>query len=315
MLSQGYDKKALLNNTGIDAHRLNDPHATLSSKEELCFYQNLLDISDDPDIILKAGFNLKVSAYGMWGLALLSSPTLGKAIELGLQFIDFTYTYNDIVFFREAEFSGLRINQSVDLGRLQQAMVERDLSAIFALIRNLLQIDSPFAEIKLSWTRKEQDLLYENLFNCPIRYGHHSTEVLFNSELMDQALPQRNALTMQLCKENLEQTLPRIKAKDSTIEQVRNYLIRTPLSRANIENCAREMAISSRHLRRRMTDEGKSFQCLMDEFRQLLAEKYLTETMLNLEEIAERLGYSDAANFSHAFKRWTGQSPRQVKRK
>ena len=312
MVSQGYPRESLLQNTGIDIHRLRDPHAMLNSKEELAFYQNLLDVSQDPDIIFKAGFNLKLSAYGMWGLALLSSPTLEKAIELGLQFVDFSYTYNKITFFREPNLAGLRISKSTDLGELQQPMVERDLSAIYALMKNLLQIDSPYTEVRVTWARSSKDTLYESMLHCPIHYENDKSEVLMDASLFDQELPQSNALTMQLCKENLQQLLPGIKDKDTIVEQVHNYFIRGPLFKASIENCAKEMAMSSRHLRRLITDEGTSFQILLDEFRQVLAEKYLKETELKLDDIAERLGYSDAANFSHAFKRWTGVSPRKI---
>jgi len=311
MLNQGYNQDALLQDTGIDTQRLSDPKSTLSAKEELAFYQNLVTVSQDPHIIMKAGLNLKISAYGMWGLALLSSPTLGKAIELGIQYIDFTYTYHKINLFTEGSHAGLRISQLSDLGKLQQHMVERDLSAIFVLFQALLQETPPLDEIRLKWSGDAER--YESIFGCPVHFGQTENEVRFSAKLLAHPLPQHNALTVQLCTQQLEQIRPELHTGNSMAEQVNNYLLRTPLFRANFEDCASEQNISSRQLRRKLALEETSFQVLLDKFRHLLADKYLRKTNMTLEEIAERLGYSDAANFSHAFKRWTGISPRQSK--
>jgi AraC-like DNA-binding protein len=68
--------------------------------------------------------------------------------------------------------------------------------------------------------------------------------------------------------------------------------------------------MSVRTLRRRLREEGSSYRELLDEIRFGLARDYLTDTRLPLEEISELLGYSEPGNFSHAFRRWSGQSPR-----
>jgi AraC-like DNA-binding protein len=56
-----------------------------------------------------------------------------------------------------------------------------------------------------------------------------------------------------------------------------------------------------------------SYSQLLDDVRKTMAIRYIASTSLTTEIIAEKLGYSDAANFSHAFKRWTGQAPRQYR--
>ena len=78
-----------------------------------------------------------------------------------------------------------------------------------------------------------------------------------------------------------------------------------------MEACAKELNMSSRNLRRKLKEEGSSYKDILDEFRFALSQKYLRNTRMTLEEIADRLGYSDAANFSHAYKRWSGEAPRQ----
>ena len=310
MTTQGYNRQELLYKTGLDDARLREPKSTLSAKEELRFCQNLLHVSKDPYILLKAGFNLKISAYGMWGLALLSSPTFGKSIELGLQYVDFSYTFNKISYVHDTTHASLRITQLADLGTLQKPMVERDLSAIFVLFQALLQQDKPFTEICLAWSFNAADP-YEILFSCPVRYDCDITEVKFPVSLLTHELPQYNALTIQLCKEQLDLIRPALVESGSVIDGINGYFLRTPLIRINSDDCAKALGLSSRQLRRRVTEEGSSFQMLFDRFRRALAEKYLDKTPLSLEGIAERLGYSDAANFSHAFKRWTGMSPRK----
>jgi transcriptional regulator GlxA family with amidase domain len=66
-------------------------------------------------------------------------------------------------------------------------------------------------------------------------------------------------------------------------------------------------------LRRRLLQEGTSFRELADKLRTQLAIKYLRDTDLAVEDIAFALGFSDAANFRHAFHRWTGKWPNEFR--
>ena len=72
---------------------------------------------------------------------------------------------------------------------------------------------------------------------------------------------------------------------------------------------AEELGMYPRALRRKFEAEGTSYRDLLAEVRMRLAVEYLRKTEMTNEEIASRLGYSDAANFRHAFTRWTGKSP------
>ncbi|KZZ57116.1 hypothetical protein A3762_10370 [Oleiphilus sp. HI0125] len=310
MESKGHARSTLLSHTGIEESRLANPKETASSKEELQFYRNLLSASDDSNVLLEAGFNLNLPSYGVWGLALISSSTFGKAIELGIQFIDFTYTYNRIVLVEDNQYSGLRISQARDLGDLQMPMIERDISASFVLFRVLLQDESPVDEIRFSGPMTKPLSYYESLFSCRVLFDQPHNEILFLSEKLHKELPQHNELAMQLCMEQLEKIRPQLREEVSIADQVLAYLSSTPLYRADMEECAASLTMSSRTLRRKLTNEGESYQSILDTFRSELAAKYLNSTNMTLEEISERLGYSDAANFSHAFKRWHGYSPK-----
>jgi AraC-like DNA-binding protein len=66
---------------------------------------------------------------------------------------------------------------------------------------------------------------------------------------------------------------------------------------------------STRSLYRRLAESGVAFQSLLDEVRCSMAQEFLSLTPLPIEEIAHRTGFSDAASFRKAFKRWTGQPP------
>jgi transcriptional regulator GlxA family with amidase domain len=50
-----------------------------------------------------------------------------------------------------------------------------------------------------------------------------------------------------------------------------------------------------------------------EHLRTQLALKYLRDTDLSVEDIAFALGFSDAANFRHAFRRWTDKSPNEFR--
>ncbi|MET0284390.1 MAG: AraC family transcriptional regulator ligand-binding domain-containing protein [Polyangiales bacterium] len=80
---------------------------------------------------------------------------------------------------------------------------------------------------------------------------------------------------------------------------------------ANVRRVASKLSLSSRTLQRKLAQEGISFQQVLDDVRRQLASHYLQELGLTPDEVATRLGYSEARAFFRAYKRWTGETPKR----
>ena len=85
-----------------------------------------------------------------------------------------------------------------------------------------------------------------------------------------------------------------------------------PHGKARGPEIARRLGLSHRTLARRLADEGVSFSQVLDALKLDLAKRYLREG-LSISRIAWLLGYREVSAFTHAFKRWTGQSPKQLR--
>jgi AraC-like DNA-binding protein len=75
----------------------------------------------------------------------------------------------------------------------------------------------------------------------------------------------------------------------------------------------RRLGISERTLRRRLKSVGTSYNGILKEMRAAAAKDLLQNKMVTVDRVAAQLGYSESANFRHAFKRWTGQSPQSYR--
>ena len=114
-----------------------------------------------------------------------------------------------------------------------------------------------------------------------------------------------HAMALEMC----EQLLDEVNRAGGVAADIRRLLIEQPGRYPSIETIASQLNMHSRALRRRLEAEGTSYRELLAEVRMRLAIEYLRKTQMTNEEIASRLGYSEAANFRHAFTRWTGKSP------
>lgn len=81
-----------------------------------------------------------------------------------------------------------------------------------------------------------------------------------------------------------------------------------------IDHVARALGVSRQTLYRRLKGEGVTFEALLDGVRKRLALRFVREQGMSVKEAAWRLGFSDPAAFSRAFKRWTGSSPGAMRR-
>ncbi|HEC27060.1 MAG TPA: AraC family transcriptional regulator [Gammaproteobacteria bacterium] len=71
---------------------------------------------------------------------------------------------------------------------------------------------------------------------------------------------------------------------------------------------------SKRSLQRKLHEKGTTFKTILTEVREDLALKYIHDRKLTLTEISFMLGFSEMSSFSRAFKRWTGESPKEFRK-
>ena len=77
---------------------------------------------------------------------------------------------------------------------------------------------------------------------------------------------------------------------------------------------AEAIGMSVRTLQRRLNESGFSYSRLIEQERLRTAVRLLADPKIKVTRVAIELGYTDLANFTHAFRRWMGVSPSQFRR-
>jgi AraC-like DNA-binding protein len=82
-----------------------------------------------------------------------------------------------------------------------------------------------------------------------------------------------------------------------------------PHGRARAGEVARAIGMSQRSMARRLAGEALTFAEILDAMRADLAVHHLNDTALPISQVAWLLGFQEVSALTHAFKRWTGQTP------
>jgi AraC-like DNA-binding protein len=86
-----------------------------------------------------------------------------------------------------------------------------------------------------------------------------------------------------------------------------------PHGEAQSAEIARRLGVSARTFARKLAAEGVTFSDVLESLKSHLARRYLDDESLSISQIAWLLGYQEVSAFTHAFKRWTGQTPREAR--
>jgi AraC-like DNA-binding protein len=103
---------------------------------------------------------------------------------------------------------------------------------------------------------------------------------------------------------------------EAVIQRVRRHLVAAlheTGAEATLSAVATKLHMSVRSLQRRLSDEGSTFDDVLEDTRRDLALRYLSDSKIAIAEVAYLLGYSEPSAFHRAFKRWTGKTPAQAR--
>lgn len=306
----GLTLRQCLRDTGIDPATLAEPDSEVASWQELRLIRNLVKgISSTGPLGVEAGLRYRITMYGPLALAMLSSPTLRAAAELAITYRQLLYG-----FCRPVPDPTDRAAVILDPTRLPADLagflVERDIAVAVSITRDLWLTRSPVRKIELTADWPANGMAYRRLLGCSVRFGCAANRVVFDAELVDAPLPLADLRARALALADCRALLRRRQSCGRFADQVRGLLLAGAETVPTLERVAAELATSGRTLRRRLAAEGTSYRELLGEVRITLAQEWLADGTLSVEQIACRLGYSESSAFSHAFTYRTGMSPR-----
>lgn len=154
----------------------------------------------------------------------------------------------------------------------------------------------------------------ERIMRCPVEFAQATDSWMLLQRDVELPILTKDSRLLQILEQHAIDLLSERRAPAGLLELVENQLLIALRSgRVQALEVAQQLGMSERSFRRRLAEEGTSFGEVLDRLRNRLALRYLEEEDITFKQIAYRLGYSEPGAFNHAFKRWTGTSPRRVR--
>lgn len=294
---------------------LYNPQSRISLNQHVRIHAAFNRSANNPLLGLEVGKRLHLTSYGIVGFALLSSATLREALAVAEQFgllmnFKLGLHIND-----DDQTTRLELTDHYGLSNGQEGFwYYLEISKLMTLLQDIhgmgFQCDG--IDLCIDATPQEQARVRTSL-GLDVRFNCDRTAIRFADHWLDAKLAQANSITHASCKATCQAQLREVVQKYDLSYRVQNLLLRSGHCIASLSDIADSLHLSPRTLRRRLDALGTSYNALLVEVRKKLAIRYLLNTPMTTEAISEQLNYSDAANFRHAFKRWTGRSPREYR--
>jgi AraC-like DNA-binding protein len=304
---RGYDCSAVLRQCGIQPALLDEPRARLAPGQFALLIRLLWEALDDEYM----GFGTvrsKPGTFAMMCHAIIHCRSLEKALHRGALFYGLFPDAPRISISRDGDWARLSIEDN-PLRDPEHFLSESLLVIWHRLSSWLIGQRIRLEETTFTYAEPAHSNEYDLLFPCPRRFGAPSTSLRFQARYLDMPLLQDERTLRQFLQHSPADLLARPDGGDNLTSQIRRLLGRDCSHWPDLEVVARQLHTSPQTLRRRLHEEGSSFQELKDQLRRDLALYHLGRGELSIQDIAEQLGFSEPSAFHRAFKKWTGLTP------
>lgn len=302
----------LVEGLGLSAATLEDPSARVDLGTFTALVRRAEKLTGQPGLAYYAGLHTRVSWHGFLGFAAMTAGTLGEALELAERFGRTRSDAVSLVTSTSGEEASVILVERAPLGELREFFV----TALFiglALIGESLVGRS--LEGRLEMRHAEPPYFQKFAAAVPrlasVRFGQPVNRAVFPAPLLRLPITSADAAATRLARDQCERELAALGEGAPVITQVR-AMLQGDLA-LSLPEAAKRATMSPRTLKRRLAEQGTTFSELMDDARHQKALVLLLDPRLTIEAIAAKLGYSDTANFSRAFKRWTGRTPGEAR--
>src|SRR2546428_9373953 len=282
----------------------------VSTEEFFALHRGIAEASNDQGLGLKLGTEERLERYDPVKIAAISARSFRDAIQRVSRYKQLTCPEEIRVVERGNE-SAVQFVWLLAHEKEPPLLVEVCFAWIVAMAHR--GIGRPLSPKRVEFQRAPAHReMYETHFRCPVKFKADQNALVFSKADMELPFITYNADLLAIVAPQLEAELTQQLAQKTFSEQAKGILKQLLAGqRPGIQDLARELHLSTRTLQRRLSEQGITFQRLLEEARRELARHYLLHSSRELNETAYLLGYEDANSFFRAFHHWEGTTPGQ----
>jgi AraC-like DNA-binding protein len=307
----GLDFDVLARAAGVDPDLVSRPNTRCSSVRVQRLWQLAAEASHDPQFGLKVGRAMPPGTFHALGLGIVSSTSVLKALKRVERYSHVVSTNGRFVLVDHGPTVSLESRSTEASFRPSPHAID---ALTVALCRMLTLCAGPSAtpvRVQLPYRSDAPPEALRDAMNCPVEGDAPHLALEFDAVAASKPVltgnPDLAAEADRLAARYLQSVTP-----ESTAARVRQLLLKAmPSGELDQQQVARTLNQSASTLQRRLREEGTSFQDVLDATRRDLSLDYLQAGTHSLADIAFLLGFSDQSNFTRAFRRWTGKTPKQ----
>jgi AraC-like DNA-binding protein len=311
----GNNLELLLSRVGMTVDQIDDPEKRIDACNQVNFLEAAARALNDDFIGLSLAEEFDCRDLGLPYYVMASSDTLGGAWKRASRYSRLT---NEAIVlqYREALEPTLRLTYTGIPRLADRHQIEFCIVAIVHLSRLLSGRQFLPKHVSMMHDRSEGISKFTRLLGNDIEFASDADEIWFPAGSADWALvnadSRLNKILLKVCEESLSVRKSNNGPFRITVENTIAPLL--PHGQAQAHVIAKKLGMSERSLARRLAEEGLTFKEVLQQLKASLANRYLEDERIPITRIAWLLGFEEASSFSHACRRWTGKSPRELRR-
>lgn len=305
---------AALTECGIPPIALEEPDIPITHAQQLaCVAWVLAHAPPDRSVegmAFDVALDVRITSFGVLGLAAMHASSLFESLQVFTRYPELSWGHSRITAGRagDALFTAFVPDDAIEDPAVRRYCVTIDVIAAVQMIRELFGPEPRPRAVELPYPAPPDHRQITRRLGCPVSFDAPEARVLHEPSLLSAEPLLANPFLYRAYEKQARQLAERLRTDVDLAEQVRRLLWATspPPDR---ETVASMLALSPRSLARKLAAAGTRYGDLLEEVRYARARDLLRNRGLQIAEIADRLGYSDAAAFSRAFRGWADTTP------